>query len=284
MQFFSKNSYILIFCGDFMEKILFHAKEYIDPDTHISLTRREWRGKTLLHLHNYYELEMVLAGHGEQSLNGSTYELKPGTFYLVTPIDFHSVYAKEPITIVNVSFDESLLSPEWQRLFLNRRDNLFGIAQGEEKEQMESLFLMLEKELSLEDTYAPKSRRQLLDLLLTIVARNTVSPSPNYSSAIQGSMQYIFQHFREKLTLERIAKESGYEPHYFSALFRKETGQCLTDFITELRLNYSRTLLVNTDLPIAVIGQKGGFGSQSNFLRLFKQHFGCTPTQYRKKA
>ncbi len=267
-----------------MEKILFHAKEYIDPDTHITLTRREWRGKTLLHLHNYYELEMVLAGEGEQSLNGSVYELKPGAFYLVTPIDFHWVYAKDSLTIVNISFDESLLSPEWQRLFLNRRDNLFGMASGEDKTHMESLFLMLERELSLEDSFAPKARRELLDLLLTVVARNTIAPRQNYSSAIQGSMQYIFQHFREKLTLSRIAAESGYEPHYFSALFRKETGQCLTDFITELRLNYARTLLVNTELPIAVIGQKGGFGSQSNFLRLFKQHFGCTPTQYRKKT
>ncbi len=266
-----------------MEKILYQAKEYIDPETHISLTRREWNGKTLVHLHNYYELEIILEGEGEQSLNGSIYPLTPGTFYLVTPIDFHTVTAKTNMVIANISFDETLLPPEWQRKFLNRRENLLGVATGEYKTYLESLFFMLEQELSLHDTYSFKSRRQLLELLLIMVARNTLSPRPNYSSAIQSSMQYIFQHFREKITLPNIAAQSGYEPHYFSSLFHKETGQCLTDFITEMRLNYAKNLLSTTDYPITVIWQKGGFGSQSNFLRLFKQQFGITPTQFRKR-
>ncbi len=265
-----------------MEKILFQAKEYIDPDLHISLVRRQWTGKTLVHLHNYYELELILEGEGEQSLNGIVYPLQPGTFYLVTPIDFHTVTAKDKLTIVNISFDDSLLSPEWQQKFLNRRENLLGVAKGEHKTYMESLFFMLEQELSIQDSYSSRARKQLLELLLIAVARNTLSVKQGYSSVVQSSMRYIFQHFREKLTLSSIATQSGYEPHYFSALFRKETGQCLTDFIAEMRLNYAKTLLTTTDIPISVIGQKGGFGSQSNFLRLFKQHFGCTPTQYRK--
>lgn len=266
-----------------MEKTLYHAKEYVNPELRISLVRRTWNGKTLLHLHNYYELELILEGSGEQTLNGTTYPLEPGTFYLLTPIDFHSVTAKDSLTIANISFDESMLSPEWQRIFLNRRENLLGIAAGENKTYMESLFSMMERELATQDEYSAKTHRQLLELLLIMVARNTLAHKPNYSSVVQKSMQYIFQHFREKLTLSGIATQSGYEPHYFSALFRKETGQCLTDFITEMRLNYAKTLLTTTDYSISVIGQKGGFGSQSNFLRLFKQHFGCTPTQYRKQ-
>ncbi|MBR3843908.1 MAG: helix-turn-helix domain-containing protein [Clostridia bacterium] len=266
-----------------MKKTVFEAKQYIDPNTHLTLMRKKFTGKSIVHLHNYYELEIILEGEGEQSLNGSSYPLKPGVFYLVTPIDFHSVTAQGRLTIANISFDETLLSPQWQHLFINRRENLYGIAQETEKNDIETLYYMLEREAVSTDPYAPKARQQILDLLLMHVARKTVSQTLR-SSTIQGSMQYIFQHFREKLTLSRIAAESGYEPHYFSALFRKETGQCLTDFITELRLNYAKTLLNSTDLPITVIGQKGGFGSQSNFFRLFKQQFGCTPTQYRKQA
>lgn len=265
-----------------MEKALFHAKEYIDPEVHISASRKEWLGKTLVHLHNYYELEIILEGEGEQSLNGSVYPLTQGTFYLVTPIDFHTVTAKDRLVIANISFDESLLSPEWQHLFLNRRENLLGQATGQIQTYMESLFYMLEQELSNQDSYSVKARKQLLELLLITVARNVFATKPAYSSALQTSMKYIFQHFRDKLTLNDIATQSGYEPHYFSALFRKETGQCLTDFITEMRLNYAKTLLATTDYPVSVIGQKSGFGSQSNFLRLFRHHFKQTPTQYRK--
>ena len=48
-----------------------------------------------LHWHDYFELEIILEGHGKHHFNDSVYDLHPGNAYIVTPIDFHSVVFAE---------------------------------------------------------------------------------------------------------------------------------------------------------------------------------------------
>lgn len=265
-----------------MKKTLYKAERLVDSKTHLTFTKHNAPEKPETHLHDYYELELVLSGEGEQNLNGSVYPLKAGSFYLVTPIDFHCVIPKPQLTIANISFDETLISPEWQLYFMNRRADLFFNCGGEEKQHLEALFSLMEKESRSKDGYAHSARQQLLELLFITIARKSTPNEIGTPLTVQRSMQYIFRHFRDGLTLSQIAAESGYTPHYFSALFHKETGRRLTDFLTELRLNYAKMLLSTTDLSITEICEKSGFGSQSNFFRLFSQHLGCTPVQYRK--
>jgi len=83
---------------------------WIDPITHVSVKHRYFSGNSTLHLHEYYELEIVLAGEGEQNLNGSLYSLSPGTVSLITPIDFHAVYAKTPLYCLHDEPRSSIIS------------------------------------------------------------------------------------------------------------------------------------------------------------------------------
>lgn len=251
----------------------------LDTTDHFRIRRKCITKPVGMHLHTYYELEMVLSGEGEQNLNGTVYSIGPDSVYFLTPIDFHSVTPRGSMEIVNISFDATLLSPQLRLLFMNRRDNYIFSAQSK---SLQYLVELLQEEQSREDEHTEFCRRDLLEVLLYTVARGK-GREHSGSTQVHRSMQYLFRHFREDISLELVAAQSGYTPNYFSSLFHEITGEKFVDFLGNLRLNYSKMLLLSTDLSVSEVAEKSGFGSTSAMYRRFSKETGSSPTAYRKK-
>lgn len=257
--------------------------EFADPAKNISFIKRKVNGKGGTHVHEFFELEFVLDGEGEQNLNGSVYKLQKGSFYLLTPIDFHSISSENGITVANISFRQTAISEERQMQFINRRHNLFCTLRNDEKEYIETIINMFGSEFSGNAPERSEILSHLLEILLTVIARNSATDKPLNSNGIEKSLQYIFRHFREELSLETVAEKGGYSPTYFSALFHKGTGKRLSDFINDLRVHYAKLLLRSTNLSVTEICEKSGFKSLSNFFRVFNKE-GLTPKEYRNNS
>ena len=271
---------------EFDLRMRLRAKLRIDPETHIAIRRRTLTEKNEMHLHEFYELWLVLEGSGIQELNGTTYSMNPGTITFLTPIDFHSVTPEPTLKVLMVLFEESLLSPAMQMHFLNRRENLI-FSSKEEVASLSVLVDRLENECNRNDAFAVRARKNLLELLLYPMARSitqsTELPRIN-SDSVEASLQYVFQHFREDITLAQVAQLCGYTANYFSMLFHKTCGTCFTDFLTRLRLNYARMLLLTTDRNISDIALASGFYSTSSFYRAFKKQINMSPAEYRSQG
>lgn len=95
---------------------------------------------------------------------------------------------------------------------------------------------------------------------------------------------HVNQRYAERLTVREAAKLVSMSPAAFMKLFKQVAGMTFVVYVTRLRLGQSRTLLLETDLSIAEISGRVGFGEQSYFDRRFKEHFGLTPLQYRKTS
>ena len=126
---------------------------WLDPRTQISIVRRTITQGVSMHLHDYFELEIVLSGRGTQNLNGSVYPLSPGSVYFLTPIDFHAVEPEGSLEVLNVAFAQGLLSPALQTHFLNRRDNLI-FSSPEQAQSLTGLIRRLEQECAAEDSFS----------------------------------------------------------------------------------------------------------------------------------
>lgn len=103
-----------------------------------------------------------------------------------------------------------------------------------------------------------------------------------YSKPVQTAMLYVRQHLAEPLSLRTLAGVLGCNASYFSACFKKETGQTVTEFILQERMRLAASLLLSTRLQVQTVAQHCGFLDVNYFSRIFRQTAGCSPTEYRR--
>ena len=94
--------------------------------------------------------------------------------------------------------------------------------------------------------------------------------------------RYMQQHYQEALRLETVSNVVGFNATYFSALFKKETGQNFMDYLTELRISKAKTLLCRDDLSVQDVAELVGYRELKYFSRLFKKITGVSPSDYKK--
>lgn len=237
-----------------------------------------------LHWHNYFEIEIIIDGTGSYIFNGTTYSISKGDVYLLTPVDFHEIKASSPVELINISFDEMWLS-ENMRTFLYTTD--FTKPRRFDIHDYERLLMAAELLRHECEADAP-CINQLLEYLLSRFVQCEILRSESVAnqlhlSGIKKAVAYIELHFREKVTLQQISAMSGYNPTYFSELFRKLTGETFIERLTSLRINYAKALLTS-GLSVTDACFESGFGSLSNFLAVFKAKCGMSPSEYRKNT
>ena len=88
-------------------------------------------------------------------------------------------------------------------------------------------------------------------------------------------------HCRDDITVQEVASLLGFSSGYFSTLFRKNIGSTFVQFLNDLRLEYSKNLLLYDKFAINEVCVMSGFKSYSNFLKAFKNKFGILPKEYR---
>ncbi len=93
--------------------------------------------------------------------------------------------------------------------------------------------------------------------------------------------EYIRQEYRHEISLDTASEAMGLSPSMISLLFRKVGGTSFLKYLTDLRMEETRRLLVSTDLPLREIGQRVGIENQNTLIRTFKKAEGVTPGQYR---
>jgi AraC-like DNA-binding protein len=101
---------------------------------------------------------------------------------------------------------------------------------------------------------------------------------------VKRAQRFIELNFRGAVSASRLAGAAGMSRGYLHAVFRRETGKTVTEYINELRCNEAVRLLGGADLSPREICARCGFGSLSNFHRAFLAHTGRRPGDFRGKS
>ena len=93
---------------------------------------------------------------------------------------------------------------------------------------------------------------------------------------------FMEREFRRDLPLSEIAGAAGLSEQHFCRVFRKVTGMTPIEFLTRKRIAEAKTLLSDTDMPVAAVGKAVGFSDRSYFTSVFRKYEGFSPTEYKK--
>jgi two-component system response regulator YesN len=98
------------------------------------------------------------------------------------------------------------------------------------------------------------------------------------------TLEQVNKQYATELSLKTLASSFNVSSAYLGQLFREETGKYFNDYLTEVRLQASRTLLLETDLKINEIVQRIGIPNQSYFNRVFKKTYDISPMELRRQS
>ena len=126
------------------------------------------------------------------------------------------------------------------------------------------------------------NEKMAVDFTERVAKLQTAKPS-EYTKVIAKCVDFICKNIHSKITLEMLAREIHLTPKYISSLFRAETGQTITSFITEQKIETAKNLLIYSRDSYADISNALSYYSQSHFISTFKRTVGMTPKEYRRK-
>jgi len=98
---------------------------------------------------------------------------------------------------------------------------------------------------------------------------------------ITRAKEFIKEHQAEDISLGQVAKAVNTSTFYFCKMFKKATGINFTDYVSRVRIENAKNLLLNPNLRISEIAYEVGFQSLTHFNRVFKKIIGQSPTAYR---
>ena len=100
---------------------------------------------------------------------------------------------------------------------------------------------------------------------------------------ITRAKRYIEEHHREDLSLGQVAASVHTSLFYFCKLFKRHTGVSFTEYVSRLRTEKAKKLLLNPNLRVSEIAYEVGFQSLTHFNRVFKRILHESPTEYRHR-
>lgn len=234
-----------------------------------------------IHWHDFFELEVVLEGRGYNILNGKRYEVVPGSAFLLSYNDFHTVNAQTDLKIYNIAFTQDSISTEIMNV-LTHDGNMTCTFDINDLEEFENQMNFAERQKENPDFYRILKKNCLETLLIKMITDSSGS-KPSFSSVVQNAVLIINNEFRSDISLEYVASKLFLTPNYLGTVFKESVGCSFRNYLKALRMRYARDLLVTTNLTVKEIAEECGFSSTEYFTNVFKQAVNISPTAYRNK-
>ena len=125
---------------------------------------------------------------------------------------------------------------------------------------------------------------RILQRLASARLRELPGADRNHRELMETAADYIREHYAEDLHIETLLGITHLSRSYFLRLFRQHMGTTPYNFLLRTRVTRARELLEMTDLPVAVIAERVGFGNETNFSSRFSAVAGITPSACRRQA
>ncbi|MFD4509182.1 AraC family transcriptional regulator [Streptomyces sp. NPDC058457] len=279
-----------------------HSVPQLSAGTLAQVGRRVLEDTVPPHTHDFFEIAVVLQGHGRhQSLDGTT-RLCRGDVMLVPPGVPHSADGCRSLAVFHCLFRSSLLEHElsWARTDAVLGRLLLDEATAQQRTRalhvrvrepdLQAATEHLGEMAALHGRCAAEHRADVvgrLSLLLGILARaaNDTGAEPEAvpaHPAVTDALRILDAELTREWTLTDLADALSLTPSYLSRLFKGHTGMPPMAYLARRRAEAAADLLARTDATVADIAQRVGWSDQNYFARRFKAHFGRSPSEYRQ--
>ncbi len=249
---------------------------------------------TTKHLHP--QIELAIASHGDchYEVDGVRYDLKQGDCIFINAHHEHGTGFTPPAASIDIVYfrlndfedqDMSITAPAlWSLLKMNdasccvfRQHEIYKYVQH-----------IIDEFNSKRPFYNMFVKADVFSILGILYREQQLNPP---SGSVSGTalkkftplLDYINDHYQDKITLDVAAQILNFNKSYFSRMFKEATGRSFTEYLNEFRINRSVAYLTSGNHTITEISEMLGFSTTSYFTTVFRRYYKCTPTEFRHK-
>lgn len=235
-----------------------------------------------MHWHEHLELHYILEGELDICVNQTQYTLHRGDLILINKNDTHSSYCQGPLKeriliflLEDLSDSLASIKPAFQRVI-------------SQDQQIMTLMDMFEQEYSDQAIGYRAACKGVLLQLMVYLSRNyalnatSVQEYRRHTQLLQRLLpveEYIELHYAEPIRVETLAALAFMSKDRFNHLFKECMGVPLRKYINDIRLHSAYGWLEKGLCSPSEAAALSGFTDYNHFGRLFRQTFGCTPSQ-----
>lgn len=225
------------------------------------------------HFHECFEL-VYYYGNGETRIGAKPYTFREHTFALVTPFTEHDELHTAAADVLFVGFYSDREGLAY----------LTGLYEDDENRTIEHILLLMKEEfMQQRDDFSDMLNLFAQQLSIQLVRLIGAKKAPKQQAdRMQYVLNYMDEHFRQKISIQTLADLAGYSYGRFRHLFKEKYGVAPLQYLYIQRLNYARSsLLLHPDKLVSEIALDAGFVSDAQFCSMFKRETGMTPKGYR---
>lgn len=259
-----------------------------DPNHYCSLTESEgFNPQPELyeaHWHEWLEISRIIDGEMDLECSGKKIHVSAGQVFVVGVQEIHGItgytgsYHFQCLHI-NIGFimQNMNVTRLYHQVFLMKHP-----------EKAERLFSFLIPLITRHDAESQMRLKAGLLLLLAAIADECDGSRQDtgilYSDTFSEIVYYIAKNYNADLSLKVLSEKFGYTPQYLSNLFKKYMQTTYHTYLTKIRLDRARFLLMTSSLTVVDIAYACGFSSENAMNEQFKKQFAKTPLQYRREV
>jgi AraC-type DNA-binding domain-containing proteins len=255
-----------------------------------------------LHWHDELELLVVTEGSAVFRVDMNDYELKTGEAIFVNSGELHSghVAGGQPCSFTAVVFHASLFSSGsidhlYERYMAPLLERKYQVPVHLRRESADELALLTlleqiikaNRNLQLASELAIKGNLYCIASLLLNLGGPTIRSKQEQESyrmdRLKSVIEFIEQNYSEPISLQQLASHARMSESYFCRFFKKVTTKSPIEYMNSYRVQLAANRLRQSDAKIMEVALDVGFNSLSYFNTVFRQRFGCTPSDYRKR-
>ena len=125
---------------------------------------------------------------------------------------------------------------------------------------------------------------ELLDEILRQFDKNTANKNISENDALISVKNYIDNNFLSAITLDSLSNQFYFNKYTLLRKFKAAYKQNIMSYYKKLRIDYAKSILKTTAIPIHSLAERLNFADIYSFSRFFKSSVGCSPTDYRKNS
>jgi AraC-like DNA-binding protein len=245
--------------------------------------------------HKDLELLLVLNGEVEVCANGVIRILETNDMIIINSNIGHATLAKSPdSTVLLLHIDPIFFEDYYENIeFLSfdccsvkeiRNERTFILIRAFLSQMILSFNKKdPEQQLLFECSFYSLIHTVILHFPPKVIQATTFIKNQKKLGAIDKMIKYINRNYSKKITLEKLAKETSYNPNYVSQLFKSHLDINFYEYLTRIRLREATLELGRSENKISEIALSNGFSDIKAFTSAFRESFGKSPTEYRKQ-